>query len=236
LSRRIVRNVPERWGKSELTQFLELVEMNGIATFAGLPKWFEALERIDKTLVTQSSNLFHELKGPRVTAARLYMRAFGAYRAAARLAVSGQVYETAVLRRSILEHAIYAWACGHSQSHRDIWVARANGEPERKAARKAFQWNGLMQLLSTVDQKLATELGNGYDHSIDFGAHPNVEGVNLSSQVVKSEEKGTQLNTIYAHGPEEIVLAITDIINAMQLVYRLLLHSVGDRMGVLSID
>jgi hypothetical protein len=79
-------------------------------------------------------------------------------------------------------------------------------------------------------------LGNGYDHSIDFGAHPNVEGVNLSSQVVKSEEKGTQLNTIYAHGPEEIVLAITDIINAMQLVYRLLLHSVGDRMGVLSID
>ena len=236
LSRRVMRNVPERWGKSELTQFLELMEANGIATFAGLPKWFEALERIDKTLVTNSSNLFHELKGTRVTAARLYMRAFSAYRAAARLAVSGQLYETAVLRRSIVEHAVYAWVCGHSQSHRDTWVARANGEPERKAARKAFQWNGLMQLLGTVDQKLATELGNHYDDSIDFGAHPNVEGVNLSSEVVKSEEEGTQLNTIYAHGPEAIVLAITDIINTMQLVYRLLLHSVGDRMRVLSID
>ena len=47
---------------------------------------------------------------------------------------------------------------------------------------------------------------------------------------------GAQLNTIYAHGPEAIVLAITDIINTMQLVYRLLLHSVGDRMRLLSID
>ncbi len=32
------------------------------------------------------------------------------------------------------------------------------------------------------------------------------------------------------------MLAITDIINTMQLVYRLLLHSVGERMRVLSID
>jgi hypothetical protein len=228
--------VPERWGKSELTQFLELMEANGIATFAGLPKWFEALERIDKTLVTNSSKLFHELKGTHVTAARLYMRAFGAYRAAARLAVSGQLYETAVLRRSVVEHAVYAWACGHSQSHRDAWIARANGEPERKAAKKAFQWNGLMQLLGTVDQKLAEEIAGHYDDSIDFGAHPNVEGVDLSSQVVKSEGEGTTLNTIYAHGPDAIVLAITDIINTMQLVYRLLLHSVGHRMRVLSID
>jgi hypothetical protein len=236
LSRRVMRNVPERWGKSELTQFLELMEANGIATFAGLPKWFEALERIDKTLVTKSSDLFHELKGSYVTAARLYMRAFGAYRAAARLAVSGQLYETAMLRRSVVEHAVYAWACGHSQSHRDAWIARAQGEPERKAARRAFQWTGLMQLLTTVDQKLAGEIGSHYDDSIDFGAHPNVEGVDLSSQLVKSDGEGATLNTIYAHGPDAIVLAITDIINTMQLVYRLLLHSVGDRMRMLSID
>lgn len=236
LSRRVMRNLPERWGRSELTQFLELMEANGIAAFAGLPKWFEALERIDKTLVTNSSSLFHELKGTHVTAARLYMRAFGAYRAAARLAVSGQLYETAVLRRSVVEHAVYAWACGHSQSHRDAWIARANGKPERKAAKKAFQWNGLMQLLGTVDQKLAEEIGSHYDDSIDLGAHPNVEGVDLSSQVVKSKEQGTTLNTIYAHGPDAILLAITDIINTMQLVYRLLVHSVGHRLRVLSID
>ena len=54
--------------------------------------------------------------------------------------------------------------------------------------------------------------------------------------MVKSEGEGTTLNTIYAHGPDAIVLAITDIINTMQLVYRLLLHSVGHRMHVLSID
>lgn len=236
LSRRIMRDVPERWGKSELTRFLEWMEANCLATFAGRPKWFEALERIDTTLVTNSPNMFHEVKGTHVTSARLYMRAFGAYRAAARLAVSGQLYETSVLRRSIIEHAVYAWACGHSLPHRDAWIARANGEPERKAARKAFQWSGLLELLATVDQKLAQEIGGHYDNSIDFGAHPNVEGVNLSSQVVRSEEEGTTLNTIYAHGPDAIVLAIIDIINAMQLVYSLLLHSVGHRIRLLSID
>ena len=237
LSRRVMRNVPERWGNSELTRFLGVMEENGIATFAGKPKWFEALERIDKTLVTNSSNIFHHVKGTGVTAARLYMRAFGAYRAAARLAVSGQLYETAVLRRSVIEHAVYAWACGHSQPHRDVWIARANGEQERKAARKSFQWTSLMQLLSSVDQKLATELGSHYTDSIDFGAHPNVEGVDLSSQVLKSEEEeNVALNTIYAHGPDAIVLALTDTINTMQLVYRLLLHSVGQRIRLLSID
>jgi hypothetical protein len=236
LSRRVQRDIPEHWGKSDLTQFLGLMEANAIATFAGRPKWFEALERIDKTLVANSSNLFHQPRGTQVTAARLYMRAFGAYRAAVRLAVSGQVYETSVLRRSIVEHAVYAWVCGHSQTHRDAWIARANGEPERKTAKRAFQWTGLMQLLATVDQGLAEEIGSHYDDSIDFGAHPNVEGVDLSSQVLKAEGEAATLNTIFAHGPDAIVLAITDIINTMQLVYRLLLHSFGDRMRVLSID
>jgi hypothetical protein len=67
-------------------------------------------------------------------------------------------------------------------------------------------------------------------------AHPNVEGVDLSSQAIKSEVGGATLNTIYAHGPDAIVLAITDIINTMQLVCRLLLHSVSNRMRMLSID
>ena len=108
-----------------------------IETFETISRWqrskqthLKFLERhsLGKT-VTNSSSLFHEIKGTAVTAARLYMRAFGAYRAAARLAVSGQLYETAVLRRSLVEHAVYAWACGHSQTHRDAWIARANGEP-----------------------------------------------------------------------------------------------------------
>jgi len=235
-SRRVMRNVPERWGRSELTQFLEHTESNGIATFAELPKWFEALERIDATLTCNASKLFHQLKGPSVTSARLYMRAFGTFRAASRLAVSGQLYEATILRRSIVESAIYAWACGHSEPHRDAWKARAAGEKERNAARKAFRWSDLMQLLSSIDQRLATEVGEHYSDSIDFGAHPNVEGVDLSSQVRKSAEEGNVLDTIFTHGPDAIVLAITDLIIVMQLVYRLMLLSVGERMREQSID
>jgi len=49
-----------------------------------------------------------------------------------------------------------------------------------------------MRLLGTVDQKFAEETSNHYDYSIDFGAHPDVEGIDLSSQVVKSEEEGQE--------------------------------------------
>lgn len=236
LSRRVERDIPEHWGKSDLTQFLEVMEENGIASFAGLPAWFDILERIDATIVTNAPNLFHRVDGSGVTAARLYMRAFGAYRAAARLSVSGQVYETAVLRRSIIEHATYAWACGQSQSHRDVWLARARGEQERKAARKAFQWNGLMQMLGIEDEKLARDIRSHYEKSLDFGAHPNVEGVDLSSQLITTDEEGAEFNTIYAHGPNTIIPAIAEIICIMQLVYRLLLHTVGHRVRLLSID
>jgi hypothetical protein len=236
LSRKLTRDVPENWGKSDLTKFLALAESNAIATFAGLPKWFEALERIDKTLSTNASNLFHEIDTARVTSARLYMRAFGTFRGACRLAVSGQLYETTVLRRSIIESAVCAWACGHSQAHRDAWKARAKGEPEKKAARKAFSWSDLIKLLGTVDDKLAKEVDALYSESIDFGAHPNIEGIDLSSNVTKSAEEGTQLNTIQVHGPDAILLAVSDLIMTMERVYRLLLLSVRDRLRLLNID
>jgi hypothetical protein len=236
LSRRVTRNEPENWGKSDLTKFLGQLESQGIATFAGMPKWVEALERIDKTLNGNAANLFHEIDTARVTTARLYMRAFATFRTTCRLAMSGQLYESTVLNRSIIESAVYAWACGHSQAHCDAWKARAKGETEKKAARKAFSWSDLIKLLGTVDEKLAKEIDKLYSDSIDFGAHPNIEGIDLSSTVTKSAEEGTALNTIHAHGPEAILLGITDLINTMQIVYRLMLLSVGDRLRLLNID
>jgi len=235
-SRKFTRDVPVNWGKSELTKFLASLESQGIATFAGMPKWVEALERIDKNLVCNASKLFHKPDTSRVIAQQLYMRAFATFRASCRLAMSGQLFESTVLTRSIIESAVYAWTCGHSQAHRDAWKARARGQPEKKAARDAFSWSGLIKLLGKIDSKLAAEVDGLYAESIDFGAHPNVEGINRSSEVSKSVEEGTALNTIYAHGPDEILLAIKTLIKAMDLVYRLLHLTAAERLRTLKID
>ena len=236
LSRRVSRNVPEHWGRSELTQFLEMMENQIIATFSGMPNWFQALERVDKSLAGHVSSMFHEIDKDRRVAAMLYIRSIGTFRAAVRLGLSGQLFESTVLTRSIIESAVYAWVCGHSKEHREAWVARAKGENELKAAKKAFQWKALGDLLTAIDAPLNTEVQRQYKASIDFGAHPNEQGVSLSTEIERIEGKQTAINTIYAHGPEAIRLAALTILQAMGLVYRLLFHSIGDRLRILGID
>lgn len=237
LSRRVVRSVPERWGKSELTQFFELLEDQIIATFAGMPMWFEALERVDNSLTGNASRMFHEIDKDRRTAAMLYIRSFGTFRAAARLGLSGQLFESTVLTRSVIESAMYAWACGFSESHRRAWADRSNGDKERKAAKKAFHWNSLNELLASVDAGLAAEAAKQYLEAIDFGAHPNEQGVTLSVDVTAIDgDKRVSVDTIYAHGPQAIQLAALGLLRAMHLVYRLLFITISDRLRILGIN
>ena len=237
LSRTVSRKVPEHWGKSELTQFLQMLEEQIIATFAGMPAWFEALERVDNSLAGKASSMFHEIDKDRRAAAILYMRSFSTFRAAARLGLSGQLFESTVLTRSVIESAVYAWACGSSKSHRQAWAERSNGNNEKSAAKKAFQWKSLNEFLASVDSGLAEEVARQYSAAIDFGAHPNEQGIWLSVDVAAIDgHKRVSIDTIYAHGPEAILLAVLGLLRAMHLVFRLLLLTIGDRLRILGID
>jgi hypothetical protein len=79
-SRRSERRVPQLWAKSELTQFFELLEEQSIATFAGMPHWFDALERIDNSLAVNGPEMFHEIDEDRRAAALLFIRCFSDWR------------------------------------------------------------------------------------------------------------------------------------------------------------
>jgi hypothetical protein len=132
---------------------------------------------------------------------------------------------------------VYAWACGFSKVHRVAWADRSKGDNERKAAKKAFQWKSLNDLLASVDAGLAVEVEKQYSEAIDFGAHPNEQGVSLSIDVTAIDgDKQTLINTIYAHGPEAIQFAVLGLLRAMHLVYRLLFFTIGDRLRILGID
>jgi hypothetical protein len=235
LSRRIVRNVPETWGRSELTQFFDLAEQQIHASVAGLPQWVKVLERIDRNLTVNSEAFFHEIDKARYEASRLFMRAFGTYRAACRLALSGQIYEATVLTRSILESAMYAFACGSSKEHREAWKTRGDSDAQRAVAIRLFKWVGLRKLLASKDPALEKELNEFYGDTIELGAHPDVDGIMLSSEDLAEGGK-TKMSTIYLHGPDAIVIGILDLLRAMSLTYRLLFHTIGNRLLLLGID
>jgi len=187
-------------------------------------------------LSVKSEIFFHEIEKRRRDAAWLYMRAFATFRAACRLALSGQIFEATVLVRSIIESAVYAFACGECQLHRELWRDRKTADVEKyKQAKEAFKWFNLMKLLEAKDAKLTQDVRAFYVESIEFGAHPNVEGVMLSTEVTTKDSQ-TLLSTIHLHGPDAIILVVLDLLKAMNLVYRLLFHTIGDRLRILGID
>jgi len=236
LSRQVTRPVPENWGKSELSKFLDLAETQMVASYAIVREWVDALEEIDDHLPCQAPTFFHEIDRPRQSAANLFMRAFGTFRAACRLALSGQMYEVTVLTRSIIESAVYAWVCATSEEHRNAWEARERGDEERKAARRMFTWGGLLKRLEAADPRLAERIQGLYEQSIDQGAHPNIGGIDLSLEVNHVDGDRHEMGTIFIHGGEAILAAIVDLIHAMSLVYQLLMLTIGDRLRILNID
>jgi hypothetical protein len=236
LSRKVTRSVPADWGKSELTKFLDIAEEQAHASYAVFPAWSNALELIDRNLTENAPTFFHEIDPPRQTAAKLFLRAFGTYRADCRLALSGQTFEATVLTRSILESGIYAWACAASQPHREAWERRSDGDNERAVARRLFRWSVLTVLLRGVDADLADRIQSVYGQTIEFGAHPNVEGVLLSSEINQLGEDRYEVSTIFLDGEEAVLLAILNLFSAMELVYRLLELTIGDRLRILGID
>lgn len=235
-SRQQVRNVPVNWGQSELSSFLDTAELQAHATYALLPDWVAALEAIDEALVVRSSEFFHEIDASRQTSAWLFMRAFGTFRAAARLAISGQLFEETVLVRSIVESSIYAWACAHSPSHCSAWKRRSESKSRRQKARDAFAWGALMAMLKTSSPDLSDRIRTFYDHAIETGAHPNFDGISLSCDTQKIGPDKYEVNTIFMHGEEAVRIGVLELWNAMQLSFQLLQLTIPDRLQTFGID
>ncbi|MGF6527652.1 hypothetical protein [Variovorax sp. PvP013] len=151
LSRQVTCQVPEHWGKLPLTRFFDLATDNTYAVFAAHPEWLFALETLDDFLTERAPTIFHEPSADLRVSCQLYMRTFAIFRAACRLALAGQLFETTILARSIIECAVYAWACGQLEVHRTAWEQRADGPDQMKLAKEAFKWFRLMANLQEAN-------------------------------------------------------------------------------------
>jgi hypothetical protein len=235
-SRMEQRPVPKSWGDDELTKFLTLLEEQALASFAGLPEWFNILIRIDQSVTEKASTFFHEIDPPRRTSTRLFMRCFATYRAAVRLSVSGQLFEATVLMRSLLESAVYAWVCCVSEQHRKAWEERGDGDAERKVARKLFGWTDLLKMIEGANKDLASRISDEYDQLIDHGAHPNADGLALSSDIRQLGQDKFEIVTVFAHGREAVLVGMLDLLRCMHYVCQLLFLVIKERLQILGLD
>jgi hypothetical protein len=193
----IIPPTPQDWGRDTLATFLDTARRNVIASFVLLRPQYQRLADIDAGFRLIAENL-HE---PRDWFVALFLlRTHSSYLGAAQLALAGQLPESYMLLRGSLENAIYAYYFEKTPDSHMRWLRRHDSAKSKRVVEDEFRIRALLRLLRNDDVKLGTIATRLYEHTIDYGAHPNERG--LTQTLKRSEpDKGThRLDVSYLTG------------------------------------
>jgi hypothetical protein len=103
----------------------------------------------------------------------MLLRSQYAYKAAAGMALAGQVVEAFVMKRSCLEYAGYALTIFADHDLEAVFISRHIDDASMKAQKEKFKIGEIITVISAFDSKLSANFRLFYNRSIDFGGHPN---------------------------------------------------------------
>lgn len=119
----------------------------------------------------------------------LFLNAHASWRAAIRLALSGQILPTFMTLRGSIESALYANAMVVNPTLQNIWIERDKSEKSRNECRKEFTAKKMFKYLSEAhDQEFSKHIENIYNSTIDFGAHPNTRSILARTKIDEHKE------------------------------------------------
>jgi hypothetical protein len=235
-SRKEERVVPAGWGRDSLTGYFEQLEEQSHATFVTHPELAALFAKVDALVCQKLGDIFHEPGVKRLDAVTLFMRSWSIYGATLRLLFAGQLYESQVLMRAMLECSVYAWACWNSEELTDLWNKRDESPEAKKAFKRPFQWVSLMQRLEAADSDLATSVRQAYETLIDQGAHPNPFGVQLNTAHEKIDDGKYAVSTHFSDiRPEFTLFGMLELYRCLTLCYALMRACVRERLDLLRI-
>jgi hypothetical protein len=187
--------VPPGWGRDELTKFLDNVRANQLGTFANMSGWFARLAEIDRAF----TEILQESRNPRTELmAMLFLRCHSAFRAASGLALAGHAVESYPVNRTALEFAGYALHMFRNPALQKIWLDRGQSASATDESRRAFSHNKVRASINAANRHAGERFEALYQHTIDFGAHPNELSVTGHMAIV--EANGVrQWRSIYLH-------------------------------------
>ena len=169
-----------------LQSFLDMVHANQKANRINFPKWYEIIDRIDDCFVRAGKKLINPKP---VMTGNLLLRCQFAFKAAAGMALAGQVVEVFLMQRSVLEYAGYCLTIFETPALEGVFLGRHSGVDEMKAQKEAFKISAIRAAIGRYDTKLAAIFDENYQRSIDFGGHPNPHA---SFAAAVLDERGTE--------------------------------------------
>jgi hypothetical protein len=179
------KQIPEGWGNDSLSAFIELANRNTFGAFVQYNDWFTRLQKIDAAFGTFSENLlntsvFYE--------PFLFVRAHSSYRAAIRLATSGQMPEAFSILRNCLEYALYGFYLNKFPAEIQTWAARDDSEAGKKKACRELKFGKMLSHLDESSSATGKAARHLYELTIDSGAHPNRKTITLAMKREETNE------------------------------------------------
>jgi len=188
--------VPNDWGKDSLTEFIDAANQNTYSISVHYKNWFNTFRRIDSLFLKFTQN---SINLPNFYEPFFLIRAHSSYRAAIRLATSGQISEAFSLLRGCLEYALYGFYFSKHPAEIQTWINRDENEAGKKKARKNLATGTMIYHLTQNDKFIGEIVRHLYEITIDVGAHPNRKTITLAMQRTDTEDSviyhQAQLNT-----------------------------------------
>ena len=116
------------------------------------------------------------------------------------LAMGGQVTESFMVNRVVLENGLYALHIYKNKTAGDIWLNRHRDNQSLRRSKQEFTYQHVIETFKAVNNDIATVADNLYQRTIDFGAHPNERAVTSEIQIVDEAGKQTIKQTYLAGG------------------------------------
>jgi len=182
------------WGKDKLTRELEQAFCNIGVSFINLKSHFKLLQKTNEIFIDAFEQITTNTI-ERDIAGLLLGRAFGCFLGAVRLSSSGQMTETWVILRSLIENGLYAFYIFENPERVDIWVNRRKDEDSKKKCRNTFIVAKILGELNKKSRVIAKEATKLYNMAIDWGAHPNERSL-FPNIVPKPNGSGLSLRLI----------------------------------------
>lgn len=137
----------------------------------------------------------------------LLINAHSCFRAAVRLALSGQLLPVFMTLRGSIESALYANAMIVDPALQNVWLERNKDRASRNTCRNAFTINKMLRYLEQAhNQEFAEFVRDVYGATIDFGAHPNSHSLIRSTHIEELDSGDHAVNVTYIHGADSFEL------------------------------
>jgi hypothetical protein len=218
--------------KDSLQKFFDAVHSKQSVNRVQFPQWYEVIELTDDCFARAGTDIMNPKP---FTTTALLGRCQYAYKAAAGLALAGQVNEAFVMLRSVLEYAGYCLTIYENPSLQRVFLDRHSGESEMKAQKLAFQIKTVRASVGRHDAALADTFDQLYQRTIDFGGHPNPYG-SVGTTVFDELDGETAMTVVaFSNDPLIVEFGLRSTAQAGLTALFILLHVFKEKFELLGI-